>query len=220
MTAVLEAIGLHRFFRRGGEEVAALRDVSFAVDADELIAVRGPSGSGKSTLLALLAALDQPDAGEVRLDGQVINYRGARDAVGARRRSIGVLTQGGGLVEHLSVRDNVRVAGRLRAGRHSDTDVDAALASVGLADRAQAWPSQLSGGETARAGLAVGLAGLPQVLLADEPTAEVSTTEESALLGLLREVQPTGGVTIVVTHSDAVAAAADRVLHLSAGRLI
>lgn len=217
MTPVLEARGLHRFFRRGGEEVAALRDVSFQIAAGELVAVRGPSGSGKSTLLTLLAALDQPDAGEVRLAGEVINHRGLRDAVVARRRSIGVLTQAGGLVEHLTVRDNIRMAGRIRGARRSDPD--ATLASVGLTERARAWPSQLSGGETARAGLGVSLVGEPTVLLADEPTAEVSSTEEHALLELLREVRPKLGVTVVVTHSEVVAAAADRVLELREGRL-
>jgi putative ABC transport system ATP-binding protein len=169
-------------------------------------------------LLTLLAALDQPDAGEVRLADEVINHRGLRDAVRARRRSIGVLTQAGGLVEHLNVRDNVRVAGWIRGGRRDDPD--AVLASVGMADRARAWPSQLSGGETARAALGVSLVGDPTVLLADEPTAEVSSGEERAILALLRKVRPTHGVTVVVTHSEAVAAAADRVLELREGRLI
>ena len=213
---VLEAHGLHRFFRRGDEEVAALRDVSFGVAAGELVAVRGPSGCGKSTLLALLAGLDRPDAGEVRLDGRPLTYRDAPDAVARRRSTIGVLPQSGGLVEHLRVRDNVRMAARVRGVR---TDVDALLDSVDLTARARAWPSELSGGETARAGLAVALVGPPRVLLADEPTAEVSSTEEQTLLTLLRETRPAKGATVLVTHSDIVAAAAHRVLDLRAGRL-
>ncbi|MDQ1706621.1 MAG: putative transport system ATP-binding protein [Frankiaceae bacterium] len=214
---VVEARGLHRFFRRGGDEVAAVRDVSFVVGHGELIAVRGPSGSGKSTLLALLAGVDRPDAGEVRLDGEVINFRDAPDPATARRRTIGVLTQAGGLIEHLSVRDNLRVAAR---ARRSTDDVDALLDLVGLGHRATAVPSQLSGGETARAGLAVALIGSPRLLLADEPTAEVSATEEQSLLELLTNVRPSDGATIVVTHSDAVAGAAQRILDLSAGRLV
>jgi putative ABC transport system ATP-binding protein len=214
---VLEARGLHRFFRRGGEEVAALRDVSFSVGAGELVAVRGPSGCGKSTLLALLAGLDRPDAGEVRLDGRPLTYREAPDAVARRRSTIGVLPQSGGLVEHLRVRDNVRMAARVRGVR---ADADALLASVGLTARSRAWPSELSGGETARAGLAVALVGPPRVLLADEPTAEVSSAEEQSLLTLLRETRPASGATVVVTHSDIVAAAAHRVLDLRAGRLV
>jgi putative ABC transport system ATP-binding protein len=215
---VLEVRGLHRFYRRGSEEVAALRDVSFEVAAGELIAVRGPSGCGKSTLLMLLAGLDRPDAGEVLLDGTPMTYRDAPDAVVARRASIGLLPQSGGLVEHLRVRDNVRVAARVRGCR--SVDVGTLLDAVGLAHRARAWPSELSGGETARAGLAVALAGAPRVLLADEPTAEVSSAEEEVLLTLLRDTRPTNGATVIVTHSDTVAAAAHRVLDLHAGRLL
>ena len=214
---VLEARGLHRFFRRGGEEVAALRDVTFTVDAGELVAIRGPSGCGKSTLLALLAGLDRPDAGEVRLDNRPLTYRDAPDAAGARRATIGVLPQSGGLLEHLRVRDNITMAGRVRGVR---VDADALLDAVGLAARSRAWPSELSGGETARAGLAVALVGPPRVLLADEPTAEVSSAEEQTLLSLLLETRPASGATVVVTHSDSVAAAAHRVLDLRAGRLV
>jgi putative ABC transport system ATP-binding protein len=214
--AVLEARGLHRFFRRAGDEVAALRDVSFAVTGGELVAVRGPSGSGKSTLLAVLAGLDRPDAGEVRLDDTVINFRDAPDPGAARRSSIGMLTQSSGLLEHLCVRDNIRMAAW---ARRTTSDPDALLASVDLVHRSTAWPSQLSGGETARAGLAVALVGTPRLLLADEPTAEISSAEEADLLGLLRELCPPDGATILVTHSDRVTDAADRVLHLDQGRL-
>jgi putative ABC transport system ATP-binding protein len=208
---------LHRFFRRGDEEVAALRDVSFAVAPGELVAVRGPSGCGKSTLLSLLAGLDRPDAGEVRLDGHPTNNREATDPVEVRRAEIGLLPQSGGLIEHLRVKDNIRIAARIRGVRVRAEDL---LDQVGLGARVHAWPSELSGGETARAGLAVALVGNPRALLADEPTAEVSSAEEHALLRLLRDSRPPTGATLVVTHSDIVAAAADRVLDLRAGRLV
>jgi putative ABC transport system ATP-binding protein len=191
-TPVLDVSGLHRFFRRGGEEVAALRDVSFVVAAGELVAVRGPSGCGKSTLLGLLAGLDRPDAGEVRLDGLTFNHRGAADPVEARRAGIGLLPQSGGLIEHLRVRDNVRIAARIRGVR---ADAEQLLGSVGLANRQHAWPSELSG-------------------------AEVSSVEERTLLRLLRDNRPSAGATIVVTHSDVVAAAADRVLDMRVGQLL
>jgi putative ABC transport system ATP-binding protein len=214
--SVVDVRGLHRFFRRGSDEVAALRDVSFDVRAGEHVAVRGPSGSGKSTLLALLAGLDRPDAGEVRLDGTAYNFRDAPDPSRTRRRAIGVLTQTSSLLAHLTVAGNVRTAARVR---RCDADVDQLLAMVGLTARRDAWPTELSGGETARAGLAAALVGSPRLLLADEPTAEISSAEESDLLALLREIRPHDGATIVVTHSDAVADAADRVLELDAGRL-
>lgn len=214
---VLEVRGLHRFFRRGGEEVAALRDVSFSVNAGELVAVRGPSGCGKSTLLTLLAGLDRPDAGEVRLDGAVVNHREARTGGRTHRATTGLLPQSGGLIEHLRVRENVRFAARLRG---SEVDADQLLTTVGLGKRLRAWPSELSGGETARAGLAVALVGDPRLLLADEPTAEVSSTEEQLLLEHLRTGRPSSAATVVVTHSDTVAAAADRVIELAEGRLV
>jgi putative ABC transport system ATP-binding protein len=216
---VLEARGLHRFYRRGDDEVAALLDVSLIVQPGELVAVRGPSGSGKSTLLVLLAGLDEPDGGAVYIGGHRISHHGGRDRAELRRRFVGVLTQTSGLVSHLSVRDNVELARRLRDGSHA-TPRDELIDAVGLASRANAFPPELSGGETARAGLAVALAGAPMVLLADEPTAEVSWAEETDLLRLFRELRPEHGGTVVVTHSAAVADAADRVLDLHEGRLV
>ncbi len=217
-TPVLEAGGLHRFFRRGGEEVAALRDVSVTLVPGELVAVVGPSGSGKSTLLNLLAGLDDPDGGSVKVAGRQLSHE--TPAVQARLRAhfIGVLTQTSGLVEHLDVLDNLRLAVSFRSTRASDAELLSLLESVQLAQRAHARPSTLSGGETARANLAVALAGDPRLLLADEPTAEVSTQEESILLTLLRSLQPPDGATLLVTHSPRVAAAADRVLQLVDGR--
>ena len=216
--AVLQAHGLHRFFRRGGEEVAALRDVSLTLIPGELVAVVGPSGSGKSTLLNLLAGLDDPDGGSVRVAGRALSHESPGTQARLRGELIGVLTQTSGLVEHLDVLENLRLAASFRASPSSTRELRSLLDSVELGDRAHARPSTLSGGETARANLAVALAGGPRLLLADEPTAEVSTAEESALLLLLRQLQPRDGATLLVTHSTAVAAAADRVLHLVDGR--
>ena len=215
---VLEARGLHRFFRRGGEEIAALRDVSIAMAPGELVAVVGPSGSGKSTLLNLLAGLDDPDGGSVRVAGRQLSHESPSRQARLRGELIGVLTQTSGLVEHLDVLDNLRLAASFRTTVPTTDELLALLASVQLADRAHARPSTLSGGETARANLAVALAGGPRLLLADEPTAEVSTNEEASLLILLRALQPFDGATLLVTHSPAVAEAADRVLHLVDGR--
>lgn len=216
---VLEARGLHRFFRRCDGEIAALKDVDLAVSPDQTVAVVGPSGSGKSTLLSLLAGLDDPDGGSVWVLGQRMSHRSPAEQARLRGRHIGVLTQGSGLIDHLSVAANVELAagwrpsgGTRRAGRDL-------LDALGLAGRAGARPSTLSGGETARANLAVALAGGPQILLADEPTAEVSRDEETSVLELLAVLRPTGGATVLVTHSDAVAATADRVVEIIDGRL-
>jgi putative ABC transport system ATP-binding protein len=215
---VLDAHGLHRFYRRGGEEVAALRDVSVTVQPGEMVAVVGPSGSGKSTLLNLLAGLDDPDGGSVRVAGRLLSHQPTGTQARLRGQLVGVLTQTSGLLEHLDVLGNLRLAGSFRAPKPTRHDLEQVLEAVGLSERARARPSTLSGGETARANLAVAMAGGPRLLLADEPTAEVSTTEESALLALLRRVRPLDGATIMVTHSPRVADAADRILHLVDGR--
>lgn len=223
---VLEARGLHRFYRRGDEEIPALRDVMCTVAPGEMVAVVGPSGSGKSTLLNVLAGLDDPDGGSVWLAGERFSHRRPADQARLRGQRIGILTQGSGLVEHLTVLENVRLAASFRGaaptpgrGLTAAADLSELLTGLGIGDRARAWPSTLSGGETARANLAVALAGGPLVLLADEPTAEVSRDEEASILALLRRVRPADGATVVVTHSAAVAAAADRVLHMTDGNL-
>jgi len=215
--SVLEARGLHRFYRRGDGEVAALKDVSLRVETGETVAVVGPSGSGKSTLLSLLAGLDDPDGGSVWLGGQRLSHQRPVRQSRLRAQCIGVLTQSSGLIEHLSVGDNVRLAASLRPGA-SGPATQELLAALGLEQRAHARPSTLSGGETARANLAVALAGGPSVLLADEPTAEVSTAEEQDVLALLRKVRPAQGGTVLITHSAVVAATADRVVTLLDGR--
>jgi len=221
-SAVLCAEGLHRFYRSGEEEVAALRDVSVSLQPGELIAVTGRSGSGKSTLLGLLAGLDDPDGGRVTVAGERLSHRPSRVQARLRAAHIGVLTQVSGLLGHLDIAGNVELAARLRGRRRARGERGRALellALVGLEHRATAVPRQLSGGETARAGLAVALAGTPTLLLADEPTAEVSREEEELLLAALRRLVPAGGGVLVVTHSPVVAAAADRVVHLADGRV-
>jgi putative ABC transport system ATP-binding protein len=218
VTSVLHAQGLHRFFRRGGEEVAALRDVSLTLMPGDTVAVVGPSGSGKSTLLNLLAGLDDPDGGSVTVAGASMSHQPADVQARLRGRQIGVLTQSSGLVEHLDVLANLQLAGSFRRPTPGVGELVALLEAVGLRHRSTARPSTLSGGETARANLAVALTGAPSLLLADEPTAEISRAEELALLDLLRALQPADGATVLVTHSTAVAEAADRVVHLVDGR--
>ncbi|GAC1610459.1 MAG: ABC transporter ATP-binding protein [Mycobacteriales bacterium] len=216
----LEARGLHRFYRRGDTEVAALKDVSLTLRGGETVAVVGPSGSGKSTLLSLLAGLDDPDGGSVWLGQDRLSHQSPARQSRLRAQRIGILTQSSGLLEHLSVAANVRLAGSFRVDHPSAEAVQTLLASLGLAARAHSRPSTLSGGETARANLAVALIGLPAVLLADEPTAEVSSAEEHDVLELLREVRPADGGTLIVTHSTVVAATADRVVELVDGKML
>jgi len=213
----LEARGLHRFYRRGGNEVAALLDVSLTCAAGETVAVTGPSGSGKSTLLGLLAGLDDPDGGAVHVSGSRMSHQSPAASARLRAQQVGVLTQGSGLLGHLTVLENVRFTASLRPGA-GPTPAEL-VDGLGLHAVRRSVPRTLSGGETARAGLAVALAGSPAVLLADEPTAEVSSDEENTILELLTQWRPRDGATVIVTHSAAVASHADRIVHLLDGRV-
>lgn len=214
---VLQATDLYRFYRSGAEETLALRGVSLSVDRGELVAVTGPSGSGKSTLLACLAGVDDPSGGTVRLGGTRLSHRSEPEKDRLRSRAVGVMAQSGNLVDHLTVRANLRFAATL-AGRR-DVDVAELADRVGLAARIDAWPSELSGGEAARAALGVALAGHTMVLLADEPTGELDSTTEQMVLGLLQESAADGVAIVVASHNPAVAAAAHRVVRLADGRV-
>jgi len=182
-----------------------------------MVAVVGPSGSGKSTLLACLAGLDEPDGGHVAVAGTRLTRRSESHRAALRARHIGVLLQSGNLIGHLTVAENVALAKALAPGR-GGAGVAGILTEVGLGARASARPATLSGGEAARAGLAVALANDPQVVLADEPTGEVDGPNEDRVLDLLRRRVEAGGAVVVATHSSRVAAASERVLHLVDGR--
>ncbi len=217
MPPIVEATSLYRFFHVGDAETLALRGVSLSVEAGEVVAVTGPSGAGKSTLLACLAGLDDPDGGTVRVLGERLSRRPERERAAARSRAIGVLLQSGNLFDHLTVQENVELPQRL-AGRRDPARVARLLDEVGLGARRGARPSHLSGGEAARAGLAVALVNGPLLVLADEPTAEVDSANERRVLDLLRRAAAGGAAVVVVTHSPAVAGAADRVVGLLDGR--
>jgi len=219
MTAVLEAASLYRFFHAGDEETLALQGVSIEAQAGEVIAVTGPSGSGKSTLLACLAGLDEPDGGMVRIDGERLSRRPEEDRARTRARLIGMLFQQANLVGHLSVEDNVALAQHLGDNATGSEWRALVLSRCGIARRSHARPGQLSGGELARAGLAVALANDPAVILADEPTGELDAATASRVLGLLRDRAGDGAAVLVVTHSADVAAAADREVRLRDGRV-
>jgi putative ABC transport system ATP-binding protein len=216
---ILEARSLYRFFHAGDEETLALQGVSLTVKAGETVAVTGPSGSGKSTLLACLAGLDEPDGGSVWVLGERLSRRPEAERARRRARTIGVLFQSGNLLEHLTVRQNLTLVQRL-AGRTDPSRVDHLLQAVGLQGRQHSYPSRLSGGESARAGLAVAVVNDPRLLLADEPTGEVDSVNEERVVRLLLGVAAAGAAVVVATHSTAVAAGASRTVALVDGRVL
>ena len=215
---VLEAVDLYRFYHAGDDETLALRGVSLRLYPSEIVAVTGPSGSGKSTLLACLAGLDEPDGGSVRIAGEVMSRRPEAERAALRARKVGMLFQSGNLLDHLSVEQNVTLAQRL-AGTADSARVTALLAEVGLASRAGASPATLSGGESARAGLAVALANNPVVILADEPTGELDETTSTRIMELLRRYACAGSAVLIVTHNPTIAETADREISLLDGQV-
>jgi putative ABC transport system ATP-binding protein len=214
---LLEADELYRFYRNGEEEVLALRGVSLNVARGEVVAVVGPSGSGKSTLLGCLAGIDEPSGGTVRILGQRMNARPEAERAALRSRHVGILFQAENLFTHMTVAQNVALVQRL-AGKQANGPGEV-LKSVGLSTRARAYPSQLSGGETSRAGLAVALANESDLLLADEPTGELDSEAGLRLVQLLRRQADAGCGILIVTHSPDAVAAADRVVFLADGRI-
>jgi putative ABC transport system ATP-binding protein len=214
----LRARELYRFYRAGEEETLALRGVSIAVEAGQLVTVAGPSGSGKSTLLACLAGLDEPDGGSVYVQDTRISHRPEQERSSLRARHIGTLFQSANLLEHLTIRRNIELV-QLIGGRRDRDRAGALLEAVGLARRSGARPSELSGGEGVRAGLAVALANAPDVLVADEPTGELDSRTEAEILKLLRDLADRGAAVVVASHSAAVADLADQVIRLKDGQV-
>jgi len=216
---ILEAFDLYRFYHTGEEETLALRGVSIHVEAGEIVVVMGPSGSGKSTLLACLVGLDEPDGGHVELMGKRLTRKPEAERAAIRAAEIGVMLQSRNLFDHLTVDENMRL--QMRLGRKFDKQrLSTLIDLVGLTERRYARPSQLSGGEAARAALAVALSTMPKVLLADEPTGEIDAETEKHILNLLEERRQAGGATLIATHSDALAKHADRIVHILDGRTV
>ena len=218
LTPAVDARELYRFYHAADDETLALRGVSLTVAPGEMVVIVGPSGSGKSTLMTCLAGLDDPDAGAVYIAGHRITRRPERERARLRARHIGILAQKRNLFEGLSVRTNLELVTRLHS--HAQPEAAAAvLHDVGLWERRHARPRELSGGEAARAALAVALACDPAVVLADEPTAEVDALTESWMLDAFTARKQRGTAIVIATHSERIAAAADRVIALADGRI-
>lgn len=199
-------------------DVRALDGVSFTVEAGEWIAIMGPSGSGKTTLINILGGLDTPTSGEAIVDGADVARLEEAGLTRFRAEKIGFIFQQFHLVPYLTAVENVMLAQYF----HSTTDereAREALVRVGLADRIEHLPTQLSGGEQQRVAVARALINQPKLILADEPTGNLDEANEEIVLHLLRELHSEGHTILMVTHAPAIAQLADRRIHLAHGRL-
>ncbi len=219
---VLAGRGLSRRYDTGTGEVVAVDGVDVEVRSGALTAVVGPSGSGKSTVLRLLACLDRPDEGVVLLDGAPVHDLAGRWRRELRRRRIAVLESEPvhNLLEHLDAGANVRVAARWRGGPHVAVNPEQALADVGLAGRAAARVTDLSGGEQQRLALAVATAGFPSVVVADEPTASLDRSTVGEVVNALARQAARGAAIVVATHDPVLVAAAGYLVRLDRGRMV
>ena len=220
--AVLRSEGLTRTYGSGATEVRALVDASLEVRAGELVVLRGPSGSGKTTLLNLLGGLDVPTAGAVWLGEKKVSGASERDLVDLRRREIGYIFQTFALLSALTAAENVELPMRIIGvqAKERAARVDDLLSMVGLADHAQQRPAELSGGQQQRLGIARALANNPRLIIADEPTGQLDSTNAELMMSLISALVHDRGVAAVVsTHDPRMAAHADRILEIHSGRV-
>lgn len=220
MNAVLAVENVTKVFREGREEVAVLKGISLGVAAGEVLALEGPSGSGKTTLLSIMGCILSPSSGHVQVAGEAVDAARLRDV---RRRALGFVFQQYNLFPALSALENVEYALAVKgqSGRRAQAEARRVLDEVGLGERMGFLPRDLSGGQKQRVAIARALAGGPQVLLADEPTANLDEATGRQILELFRRLarQESKGL-VIVTHDPKVRAVADRVENIHDGRLL
>jgi putative ABC transport system ATP-binding protein len=216
---VLEARGLAKTYDTGDAKVFALRGVDLSIGPGEFVAITGPSGCGKSTLLNLLAGLDRPTSGQVWLDGERIDQLSETELARLRRRKVGFVFQFFNLLPTLSAAENVELPLLLvgRGRKEARRSASALMGDLGIGDKQDTAPTQLSGGEQQRVALARALANSPDIVMGDEPTGNLDSAAAREVLALLRAARDRGQTLLLVTHDARVAAAADRVINLRDG---
>jgi putative ABC transport system ATP-binding protein len=209
-------------YGQGATEVRAIQDVNLAVDCGTLVAVMGPSGSGKSTLLTMAGSLEEPTSGEVVIDGASLQAMSRNDKARLRRRTIGYVFQEFNLLAGLTAVENVALPLELDgvAGKKAHAAGMAALEELGLGDRATHFPDDLSGGERQRVAIARAVVGERRLLLADEPSGALDSTNGEAVMRMILGACKQGVAAVIVTHDAQLASWADRVIFLRDGRVM
>ena len=215
--AFIEFDKVSKIYRSGQVEIAALREASFEIEKGELCVVVGQSGAGKTTLLNILGGMDTLSDGSVRFDGKNVGAFSVRQLSEYRRREVGFVFQFYNLIGNLTALENVEMAARLEKGSLSPEQV---LREVGLGDRMQNFPAQLSGGEQQRVSIARALVKNPKLLLCDEPTGALDYETGKTILSLLqRSCRERGTTVVIITHNQALCPMADRVIRVKNGKI-
>ena len=223
-TAAIEITNLTKIYHRGIEEVIAVNEVSFQINQGEFVSIIGPSGSGKTTLVNLLGCLDNPSSGELRLGGRSIFGKAKRlserDLTKIRREAFGYIFQNFYLIPTLSVLENVVLPLTFYCKPGANDEALKLLKLLGIDNRKDHLPGQISGGEMQRVAIARAMVNKPEILLADEPTGNLDTKRSVEIVQVLRELNKTVGLTIVmVTHNQELARCADRILEMRDGHI-
>ena len=218
--SILQTVDLKKHYRQGDNVTKALDGVSLAIEEGEFVAIVGTSGSGKSTLLHMMGGLDTPTSGKVLIGGKEISYKNEEKLAAFRRRHIGFIFQNYNLVPVLNVYENIVLPVQLDGRKADKGFLEEIVHSLGLQDKLQNLPNNLSGGQQQRVSIARALLTKPEIILADEPTGNLDSRTSEDVLELLKitsaKFQQT---TIMITHNDAIAQTADRIIRIEDGRV-
>ncbi len=219
MKSIIVANGLTKVYRRGREEIHALKNVDFRANEGEFVSIIGPSGSGKTALLNIIGCLDTPTAGRLQLNGAEVSGLAERDLVKLRRENIGFVFQQFHLMPTLTARENIELPLLFSHKNRGRNKIDRVLQMVGLEERGDHLPGQLSGGEMQRVAIGRALINDPHILLADEPTGNLDSDTSLMIFDLFRELNRKGLTLIIVTHNKDLARRAEKMYTLRDGKI-
>jgi putative ABC transport system ATP-binding protein len=220
MSGIIEAKDLTKIYRRGREEIYALRNVDFHVEKGEFVSIIGPSGSGKTALLNMLGCLDTPTSGSLKLNGAETTGMNGSNLVKLRRENIGFVFQQFYLMPTLSARENIELPLLFSRKKGNRKRIDEVLQMVGLADRGDHLPGQLSGGEMQRVAIGRAVINDPMIILADEPTGNLDSATSQMILDLFRDLNRKGLTLVLVTHNLDLARQAQKMYTLRDGQIV